>query len=74
MCGTGYIIYSAGDITLMEQDWNGLFGMFYMYLSGNITSMEQVEQVEQVNTVSMKIHNSFVMVLCFKNMLQKVLC
>lgn len=49
-----------------------------MYLAGDRMLMEQawntLEQVEQVNLISMKSHNGFSTVLCYKNMLQKVLC
>lgn len=44
---------------------------FFGHLPANITPMEQVEQAQPT---SMKIYNIFMTVLCFKNVLQKVLC
>ena len=44
---------------------------FFVGLPANITPMEQVEQAQPT---SMKIYNTFVSALCFKNVLQKVLC
>ena len=41
--------------------WNRLFLLVFRYLTADIVPMEQVEQV---NSISMKIHNSFVVVLC----------
>jgi len=39
---------------------------FFGHLPANIISMEQVEQAQPT---SMKIYNTFVTVLCFKNVL-----
>ena len=64
---SGYSVYGTG----LEHLGTAPVPYFFGHLPANITPMEQVEQV---NLISMKSHNGFSTVLCYKNMLQKVLC
>jgi len=61
----------SGHGTGVERLWIVPVPYFFVCLPWSITPMEQVEQAQ---LTSMKIYNTFVSVLCFKNMLQKVLC
>ena len=74
VCNRLYKVFSSGYSvhgTGLEHLGTAPVPYFFVCLPGGITPMEQVEQA---HPTSMKIYNTFMMALCYKNMFQKVLC